>query len=51
MKIQMDKIICTPDRDQGDLTSLANSIQQLGLLQPIILRSNPDGSRTRAGMF
>lgn len=41
--IQIENIICTADRDQGDITSLANSIDQLGLLQPILLRSLPDG--------
>ena len=36
--IPVERIICTPDRDQGDITTLANSIDQVGLLQPILLR-------------
>lgn len=39
----MSDIISRADRDQGDIQSLANSIVQVGLLQPILLRPLPDG--------
>lgn len=35
--IKIENIVCTADRDQGDITTLAASIKRLGLLQPIIL--------------
>ena len=35
--IRIENIVCTADRDQGDITTLAASIKRLGLLQPIIL--------------
>lgn len=44
--IKIADIICTQDRDPGDITSLANSIARLGLLQPIILRGTEDNKYT-----
>lgn len=35
--IKIENIVCTADRDQGDISTLAASIKRLGLLQPIIL--------------
>lgn len=40
--IQIADIVCNQNRDQGDITTLANSIQRLGLLQPIILKKTED---------
>jgi ParB family transcriptional regulator, chromosome partitioning protein len=33
-----------PRRDVGDVTELAGSIKRLGLLQPLLVQSEPDGS-------
>ena len=37
-EIRIENIVCTADRDQGDITTLVASIKRLGLLQPIILQ-------------
>ena len=37
VEIELDKVSAKPDREMGDITTLAKSIKQLGLLQPIIL--------------
>lgn len=41
--IPMGDIISVADREMGDLSTLTKSIEQLGLLQPIILSPLPDG--------
>lgn len=41
-EIKLCQITCTPDRDPGDISSLAHSIKKMGLLQPIILRQISD---------
>lgn len=42
-KIPIEDIVSTADRDQGDVKSLANSIIQVGMLQPILLRGIEGG--------
>ena len=41
--ISMESIVSVEDREMGDLSTLTKSIEQLGLLQPIILSPLPDG--------
>ena len=44
MKIEFENIDCVKNRDLGDINALAASIQQHGLLQPILLRAKGDGT-------
>jgi len=43
VEIALDKVSAKPDREMGDVHSLAESIRKLGLLQPLILEATANG--------